>query len=97
MHCSSDRLTSVRVNLPTRDSRVRRTSPGSATDIIAGDSRAWSAADERAAVWPGRDWPLGATWGEESTNFAVYAPEATAVWVCLFDDATAEPSRPGTS
>ncbi|MCW2759866.1 MAG: glycogen debranching enzyme GlgX [Marmoricola sp.] len=38
-------------------------------------------------MWPGRSWPLGATWSEESTNFAVYSPEATAVWVCLFDDA----------
>ncbi len=37
-------------------------------------------------MWPGRAWPLGATWGQESTNFAVYAPEATALWVCLFDD-----------
>jgi glycogen debranching enzyme GlgX len=36
-------------------------------------------------VWPGRSWPLGAEWGEESTNFAVYAPAATALWVCLFD------------
>ncbi len=46
----------------------------------------WSAADESVAVWPGRNWPLGATWGEESTNFAVHAPNATAVWLCLFDD-----------
>jgi len=47
----------------------------------------WSATDESVAVWPGRSWPLGATWEEEATNFAVYAPEATALWVCLFDDA----------
>ena len=46
----------------------------------------WSSADERVDVWPGRNWPLGATWSEESTNFAVHAPNATAVWVCLFDD-----------
>ncbi len=46
----------------------------------------WSATDERVAVWPGRNWPLGATWGEESTNFAVHAPDATHVWLCLFDD-----------
>jgi glycogen debranching enzyme GlgX len=46
----------------------------------------WSATDERVAVWPGRAWPLGAEWGQDSTNFAVYSPEATAVWVCLFDD-----------
>ncbi len=37
-------------------------------------------------MWPGRLEPLGATWGEESTNFAVHAPRATRAWVCLFDD-----------
>ena len=37
-------------------------------------------------MWPGQHQPLGATWSEESTNFAVYAPEATRVEVCLFDD-----------
>ncbi|TCJ23187.1 glycogen debranching protein GlgX [Nocardioides jejuensis] len=39
-----------------------------------------------APTWPGRHWPLGATWSEESTNFAVHAPAATAVWICLVDD-----------
>jgi glycogen debranching enzyme GlgX len=38
------------------------------------------------SVWPGHNHPLGATWSEESTNFAVYAPRATRLWVCLFDD-----------
>ncbi|GAA1968081.1 glycogen debranching protein GlgX [Nocardioides panacihumi] len=37
-------------------------------------------------MWPGRNWPLGATWTPASTNFAVYAPNATAMWLCLFDD-----------
>ena len=39
-----------------------------------------------APVWPGRHDPLGATWSAESTNFAVFAPEATAIEVCLFDE-----------
>jgi glycogen operon protein len=39
-----------------------------------------------ADAWPGEHQPLGATWGEESTNFAVHAPGATAVEVCLLDD-----------
>jgi glycogen debranching enzyme GlgX len=47
----------------------------------------WSRPGETAPVWPGRTWPLGAAWGEEATNFAVHAPEATRVWVCTFDDA----------
>ena len=28
----------------------------------------------------------GSTWSEEATNFAVWAPEATAAYVCLVDD-----------
>jgi glycogen debranching enzyme GlgX len=50
----------------------------------------WSRRGETAAVWPGRTWPLGADHGDEATNFAVRAPEATRVWVCMFDDADAE-------
>ena len=42
--------------------------------------------DSVAPVWPGEHQPLGATWSAESTNFAVYAPEAWSVDVCLFDD-----------
>jgi len=37
-------------------------------------------------VWPGRTWPLGVSYDREATNFAVRAPEATRMWVCLFDD-----------
>ena len=36
--------------------------------------------------WPGHHEPLGATWTPASTNFAVHAPEATAVTLCLLDD-----------
>jgi glycogen operon protein len=50
----------------------------------------WSRRGETAAVWPGRTWPLGADHGDEATNFAVRAPEATRVWVCLFDDSDTE-------
>ncbi len=44
----------------------------------------WRGMGETRPVWRGRNWPLGATWAEESTNFAVYAPRATAMWVCVF-------------
>ncbi len=37
-------------------------------------------------MWPGSNHDLGATWTEESTNFAVWAPEATAAYVCLVAD-----------
>ena len=46
----------------------------------------WHHEGETVPVWPGRNYPLGATWSVEATNFAVYAPRATTVWVCLFDD-----------
>ncbi|CUR61679.1 glycosyl hydrolase (glycogen debranching enzyme) [metagenome] len=46
----------------------------------------WNHDGEAMTVWPGRHYPLGATWSHESTNFAVYAPAAQLVWVCLFDD-----------
>nr|WP_240723250.1 glycogen debranching protein GlgX [Haloactinopolyspora alba] len=40
--------------------------------------------------WPGHWTPLGATYGPESTNFALWAPNAERVDVCLFDDDGAE-------
>ena len=39
-----------------------------------------------APIWPGTNHDLGSTWSEESTNFAVWAPEATAAYLCLIDD-----------
>ncbi len=46
----------------------------------------WTHNGESTTVWPGRNWPLGSTWTQEATNFAVYAPRGTTAWVCLFDD-----------
>jgi isoamylase len=42
-------------------------------------------------IWPGRPFPLGATFDGEGTNFAVYARHAERVELCLFDGA--DPSR----
>ena len=53
----------------------------------------WRNLGDRAPVWPGRNWPLGATWSPSSTNFAVHAPNATAVWLCLLDDGPGEGER----
>jgi len=36
-------------------------------------------------VWPGRPYPLGATWDGRGTNFALYTENATKVELCLFD------------
>ncbi|MGV2829776.1 glycogen debranching protein GlgX [Myxosarcina sp. GI1(2024)] len=37
-------------------------------------------------VWPGKVYPLGATWDEEGTNFALFSENATSVELCLFDE-----------
>src|SRR5687768_2340105 len=36
-------------------------------------------------VWPGRPFPLGATWDGKGTNFALYSENASEVELCLFD------------
>ncbi|KAA1426238.1 glycogen debranching protein GlgX [Nocardioides antri] len=46
----------------------------------------WRSLGDSAPMWPGRNWPLGATWTPEATNFAVYAPDANEVWLCVFDE-----------
>ncbi|MHB1671616.1 MAG: hypothetical protein ACYCVM_06155, partial [Acidiferrobacter sp.] len=38
----------------------------------------------RFAVWPGRPYPLGATWDGEGVNFALFSEHAEAVELCLF-------------
>ncbi len=37
-------------------------------------------------MWPGRPYPLGATWDGRGVNFALYSENATKVELCLFDD-----------
>jgi glycogen operon protein len=56
----------------------------------------WTRRGERAAVWPGRHYPLGSTWSGEAPNFAVYAPQASGAWVCLFDEDGTETRHPLT-
>ena len=36
-------------------------------------------------VWPGRPYPLGATWNGEGVNFALFSQNAEQVVLCLFD------------
>jgi isoamylase len=37
-------------------------------------------------VWPGRPYPLGATWDGTGVNFALFSAHATGVELCLFND-----------
>ena len=41
-------------------------------------------------VWPGRAYPLGATFDGSGTNFALFSEVAERVELCLFDEAGAE-------
>jgi isoamylase len=36
-------------------------------------------------LWPGKPYPLGATWNGLGTNFALFSENATSVELCLFD------------
>ena|GEM_PF-6991336 len=38
-----------------------------------------------ALVWPGKPYPLGATWGGQRVNFALFSEHADKVELCLFD------------
>ncbi|HEY2587765.1 MAG TPA: glycogen debranching protein GlgX [Tepidisphaeraceae bacterium] len=46
-------------------------------------------------VWPGRPYPLGATWDGSGVNFGLFSEHATKVELCLFDsiDDTQESQR----
>src|SRR5918997_6308662 len=46
-------------------------------------------------VWPGRPYPLGATWDGAGVNFALFSENAAGVELCLFDspDAPQESAR----
>jgi isoamylase len=37
-------------------------------------------------TWPGKPYPLGATWLGNGVNFAIFSEHATAVDLCLFDN-----------
>jgi isoamylase len=41
---------------------------------------------QEARVWPGKPYPLGATWDGSGTNFALFSAHAEKVELCLFDD-----------
>src|SRR5215211_9477572 len=40
-------------------------------------------------IWPGKPYPLGATWDGQGVNFALFSQHATGVELCLFDAADA--------
>jgi isoamylase len=38
------------------------------------------------SAWPGKPFPLGATWDGEGTNFSLFSEHAEHVELCLFDE-----------
>ncbi len=40
---------------------------------------------QQPIVWPGKPYPLGATWDGEGVNFALFSERAEKVELCLFD------------
>jgi glycogen operon protein len=44
-------------------------------------------------VWPGRPYPLGATWDGRGTNFALFSARAAKVELCFFDSEGKETHR----
>jgi isoamylase len=40
---------------------------------------------DRVTVWPGRPYPLGATWDGEGVNFSLFSEHAEEVRLCLFE------------
>lgn len=47
-------------------------------------------------LWPGKVYPLGASWDGKGTNFALYSEHATGVELCLFDKDDEEVRLPFT-
>ena len=41
-------------------------------------------------IYPGKPYPLGATWDGQGVNFALYSDNATGVELCLYDNADEE-------
>ena len=39
----------------------------------------------KTTTWPGRPYPLGATWDGEGVNFAIFSAHAEQILLCLFD------------
>ncbi|MBD3881403.1 glycogen debranching protein GlgX [Phormidium tenue FACHB-886] len=48
------------------------------------------------SLWPGKPYPLGATWDGKGTNFALFSEHATGVELCLFDKKGRETRLPLT-
>ena len=95
-------LAARRARRPTRSSRTSpsatstcrskgRSRPSSAPTTPRSNPGTWSSRPIRSApqvtdIWPGRPFPLGATWDGDGTNFSLFSEHAERVELCLFDE-----------
>jgi isoamylase len=77
----------------TRSTTVRPV-PNRMPDDHGGRAGSAAGAHNGERAWPGAPFPLGARWDGEGTNFALWSTTATAVTVCLFDEAGGETRVP---
>ncbi|MDX1663968.1 MAG: glycogen debranching protein GlgX [Candidatus Promineifilaceae bacterium] len=49
--------------------------------------------NQQHETWPGDPYPLGASWDGQGVNFALFSRGASAVELCLFDEAGSERAR----
>jgi glycogen operon protein len=55
-----------------------------APDLRHGLAHRLGCAAGELVAWPGKPFPLGASWDGEGTNFSIWSPTATRAEVCLF-------------
>src|SRR5437667_4946111 len=53
----------------------------------ANTERNVSTRSTRMRIWPGKPYPLGASWDGAGVNFALFSEHATRVELCLFESA----------
>src|SRR6266404_3924437 len=88
--CAAARISSCTWTLSAfiggRSRRIVPTPPSTSRVTNSAMGGGYLGQTERMETWPGHPTPLGATWDGEGTNFALWAPEAETVDLCLFDD-----------
>jgi isoamylase len=71
---------------PARGRNSKRGTPSDGTTASARVAEPATVQVEPASVWPGRPYPLGATFDGAGTNFALFSEAAERVELCLFEE-----------
>ena len=91
LHGAGQLLRARRPRAGRRDARVRPLHPPrDARARVRGAAAAVGSPPEVTDLWPGRPFPLGASWDGSGTNFSLFSENAERVELCLFDDHDAE-------